>query len=144
MGDSRISMDCWRTATGNAGCSGVRAGKPLKIAGISVTPKWDWTPAYTADVRESWGNPPGPKSQTERDARFMARAEAYARWLAERQGIDIPKIAFVALEDGAVVFSVLIEDHPDRFCPWRVIRKAGAELARIPIPNFGRLERDDD
>ncbi len=29
----------------------IKAGVPIKIAGIKITPKWDWTPAY----RKSYG-----------------------------------------------------------------------------------------
>lgn len=121
------------------------AGKPLRIAGVSVIPKWNWTPAYTADVGESYGSPPGPKSQKERGEHFMARAEAYARWLAERQGIEIPKVAFIENIGGVIVFSELIEEHNHRAFTWLITaRKPGSEFARIAIPNFGRLERAPD
>ena len=63
-------------------------GKPIIIDGIAVVPKWDWTPRYCREVRQQFKVP--EKSEE-------TIALQYARWLARRDGIEMPwsnRIAF--------------------------------------------------
>ena len=71
----------------------VKAHKPIKIEGVTITPKWDWTPQYRKEYGKTLRGQPQEwyaiatsRTPTER---FEDTAICYARWLANKRGIDI-------------------------------------------------------
>ncbi len=70
--------------------------RPRKIAGVTVTPTWQWSPWYTAHVRRTMkGLPSGCESaiwfagsNASPKERHEGRAIQYAKWIARRDGLD--------------------------------------------------------
>jgi hypothetical protein len=61
----------------------VKAGKPIKIAGVRVTPKWDWSEDYLAHVREDARTSPQPNAFDKRRS-DAHRTASYVLWLENR------------------------------------------------------------
>jgi hypothetical protein len=117
----------------------------MRIEGITIVPKWQWSKEYLRLVREDLR----PPRRTSHD--YEKSAEKYARWLAQRDGIDLtpPGDSVVRAEsvwDWRIIGkrSVKWAIHYVRFEVgyWESIGwsrrewRAEATLATIEIPNF--------
>jgi hypothetical protein len=111
----------------------IRAGQAVKISGVTLVPKWNWTQTYTAEVRQTLGRA-GPATPRECREAFMMRAEKYARWIAERRGIELPDCATVELQGDCVAFFAEAIGFGRFFWERRPFR--GSLIARIEIPNM--------
>lgn len=73
----------------------VRAGQAIKIGGVTVRPKWNWSDEYLNEVRAA--NPSvisAPSGRTEQRRKF----DQYVEFLASSRGISIEEAGTLAKE----------------------------------------------
>lgn len=67
--------------------------RAIRINGVRIRPRWDWSPEYRRAVSEQLRGPP---TRIARDARYAAiekRAAAYLDWWLASRGIAKPEAA---------------------------------------------------
>jgi len=103
-----------------------RKPRAIPIGGVKVQPKWAWSAQYRRETIAALTER-APRSRADQNAAYLQTLSAYAIWLARRDGFTVPSAATVRFAGSSEAPNVAI------------IIDAGRELARIDIPNPGRV-----
>lgn len=116
----------------------LQRARSIKAGGVRITPRWDWTTEYEAHVR-GWMRDQAKPRDTPTE-QLIARAAAYARWIAKRDGRkDVPaRCVWIEIDDSDVVFCErkVDERQRHRYGIGRHVYIRGEEIARVTIPNM--------
>lgn len=63
----------------------MQALKPVRIHGVTIRPRWQWSKDYRATVLATWRPDGGKRDHDD----YEATATKYARWLAARDRVDL-------------------------------------------------------
>ncbi|MGH6718764.1 MAG: hypothetical protein ACREER_05550 [Alphaproteobacteria bacterium] len=125
-----------------------KAGRPMRICGTLITPRWDWSDDYLAHVREHF------RMERYGDSRrqwLERQAETYARWLAARAGVDLTDANKAVVswcpiswptpraERRPVAVEFYTEAHWPTLRMWRGNENRREHVARIEIPNWDHV-----